>query len=266
MIFHDAHEQRILGKVSERSSKYESIDRNGYYKHFIEAADGLITALEKDVDNIKKKSHGNVAALLVEKAFIDAVIPNPGFLGFSNIRSGVTDNVWEKFYSLYQRYVDDIADAEPVQEEKPAPEVKSNIIDLFLDNLREAPHPASFPYAATGGKYLFDTSFIDQYHVFLKTVRVHPKKKGTVEWGNVLQSLVVLSDLKVIHPNYTFGILLDFLYKDLKDDRVKRALETIASLTARFKQANVDLVLADRKEVEHYLMIKGLLLKKHRQK
>ncbi|MGO9613137.1 MAG: DUF3037 domain-containing protein [Dissulfurispiraceae bacterium] len=261
IIFHDAHEQRIFGKVYDRESKYKNIDRDGYYKYFIEATEDLINGLYEEVKEIKQEHHGDEAAILVEKAFVDAVIPNAGFLGFSNIRSGVTDNILAKFHSLYKRYVDDLGSIEPEQEKKPSAKVELSILEPFLKELIVPPDKAAFPYDATGGTYLFDTSFRNPYHVYLKTVRMRQKKNGTVEWGNVLRNLVVLSDLKVAYPDYTFGILLYFLYQTPDIDREKRLEGIITSLTARFRQANVDLLMAKQRDVETYLRTKGLLKK-----
>ena len=260
IILHEAHDHSILGKVCKERSKYSSVDsQGGGYKTFIEASEALLADLIEEVAEINQTRKGIEAAISVEKAFLNKIIPNAGFLQYSDIRSGITDNITEKFRSLYKRYVDDSHGQVPDREDNLLSERKSRIIDLFLHKLKAAPYEYSFPYGVTRGSYLFDISFGDPQHVYLKTVRVKPKKNGTVEWGNVLQSLAVLSDLKVSHPKYTFGILLDFLYKTVNIDREKKLSETIASIATRFRQSKVDLVMANRRDVENYLVIKGLL-------
>jgi hypothetical protein len=107
---------------------------------FVEGGEDIVNGLQRDVEEIKK-GDSELIPHLVEKAFLRAVIPNAGFLGFSSIRSGVTDDIGEKFEWLYKRYVD--ARGEKPKEERPPARKKvcvcfeCRIIRMLRSRLRQ---------------------------------------------------------------------------------------------------------------------------------
>jgi len=259
IIFHDAEHHTILGRISRNSEIYRCIDREGRYMLFVEATERLIGDLQKDVDQIKKGIQKKVPAL-VEKAFLGTIIANAGFLDFSNIRSGVTDDIGEKFEWLFKGFVDAAGekpkeDRPPAKKKEAAVEIVNDLLDHIRSYLKRRPESAFVHYSVTGGRYRFDVSFDYPDNVYLKILGLQAAKKGSVDLRNIVRAVLVLSDIKREQPEYTFGVIL-YVPRKLKP---WLAGKTVARLWARFRESGIDLVMADSKEMKEYFQGKKLL-------
>lgn len=255
IILYDMHHQSVLGQVSRNAAKYWCIDREGRYKVFVEAAESLLSGLLEEIKAIKEgiqETGDEAVSALVEKAFMRRIMPNAGFCDFSNIRSGVTDDIDQKFKWLYKRFVHDV-------EEHPAKETAMEVVNRLLDEMREefvvTPSEEFLWYDVTGGRYSFEVSFGHPYSLYMKVIGMQARKKGTPDLRNVLHAVTVLEDLKEDNPASTFGIILH-IPNNIRPDAAQRAIEAVRS---RISKSKLDLVLAVRKELITYLKQKRLL-------
>lgn len=251
IVMHDAEHHNILGKVSKNAKKYKSIDGKERYMDFIESAERLVGWLREDVQEIKKGEQRKIAEL-VEKAFLGFIIPNAGFLDYSNIRSGITDNIDKKFEWLYKRFVYDAG--KEIKKESPS-DVADKILDSISAELRLPPTTVRFHYKVTGALYSFDVSFGPPCHIYTRVLGMQVRKSGTLDLRNVLNAITVLSDIRKEHPKYTFAVLLHVP----KDVDAKVAQRAFRSIEERLGESKVDVVLLEHEEIEKYFRKKKLL-------
>lgn len=260
IVLHDAQHHVIMGKVSRNPKIYKCIDREKRYMLFVESTERLIEGLREDVQEIKKGEQEKVPEL-VEEAFLRSIIPNAGFYDYSNIRSGITDDIDEEFAWLYRRFVDDTGkdiEKKEMEDKESAIDVVHNLLESMSQALKQQPVVATFDYKATGRTYRFEVSFGPPENIYMKVLGMQvrkERKKGTPDLRNVLQISAVLSAMKREHPSFTFGVILHVPSNLMVDI----AQETVSSAKFMIEDAGLNVVVASRSELEMYFRRKKLL-------
>jgi len=104
LILLDMTHIRFRARMAKTGRRLRAFDSHGSYARLLEYSHFMLKDLETDVNRIRIKKK-EMSEKDMSSLFSDATKETAGMISFSNIKSGITDNIAQEFARLYRRFV-----------------------------------------------------------------------------------------------------------------------------------------------------------------